>query len=129
MWYANAIGGEKINSIFGGDFSLVGLELENIIFHSQAILQVQFLCKNLPRVIPERWRKDEINAISLTFGMSDIFSLTIEGGAIGFICSPDVAIHPQKAVLSISGDGFKLHCEAKSLTIDGFTPYIDERWD
>lgn len=129
MWYTNAIGEEKINTIFGGEFPLVGVELENIIFRAPTILQAQFLCKNLPCVIPEKWRKDEINAISLAFSMSDIFSLTVEGGAIGFICSPDVSIYPQKAVLSISGDGFKLHCEAKSLTIDGFTPYFDERWD
>lgn len=129
MWFENAIGKEQIKFMFNGEFSLVDVQLENIFLHEMTSLQLQFLCKNIPKSIPEKWRGKGFNSISLVFSVGEIISLDIRGNKVGFICTPEIRSFPGKTILCIESNNLKINCEARFLIIDGFTPGIDERWD
>jgi hypothetical protein len=128
MWFENAVGKEKIRFMFGGEFSLADVQLESICLHQMRNLQLQFLCKNIPKVFPDKWRGSGFNAISLVLSLGEIICLDIRGSRVGFLCTPEVRYISEKTVLCLGSDDLNLKCEANFLTIDGFTPYIDERW-
>ncbi|WP_084596244.1 Imm50 family immunity protein [Pseudomonas massiliensis] len=128
MWFKDAIGREKIDHMFAGNFPLEDVQLESLTFHGSKDLRLQFLCKNIPGVVPDKWRRQRYNAISLTFSMINIYSLNIQGGEIGFVCAPRLSTCSEKSVLNIENCNFKLDCESRFLVVEGFTPYIDERW-
>jgi hypothetical protein len=129
MWFESAIGKEQVEFMFGGEFSLVDVQLENIFLHRMTSLRFQLICKNIPEIVPRKWKEKGFNVINLVFSMGEIHSLDIQGCKVGFICTPEIRSFPEKTILRIENDDLKLNCEARFLTIEGFTPGVDERWD
>ena len=129
MWFENAMGNEKIKFMFNNEFSMDSIQLESFKLHYHFTLQLHFLCKLIPGVFPEKWKKEKFNAISLTLSLGDILSFEVKGNEVGFICSLDVITSKEKSSINIVNNDFHLQCESRFLTIEGITPYIDERWD
>lgn len=129
MWFEYAIGNEKIRFMFDNEFSLDSIQLDSFRLHYYSTLQLHFLCKNMPDIYPEKWKKEKINAISLILNLGDILYLEVKGKEVGFICSPDIVTGKEKSSIKIINNDFHLQCESKFLTIESITPYIDERWD
>lgn len=46
-----------------------------------------------------------------------------------FVCNPKIESSPHAASISIESEEMNIYCESEFLTIEGITPYIDERWD
>lgn len=57
MWFDNAHGKEKIAYMFNNDLSLSEIEIDKFIFHDISRLTLGFNIKNLPSLIPEKWKK------------------------------------------------------------------------
>lgn len=129
MWFEHALGKDKIAFMFNNEFSLEEVQLESIFLHDVSTLRFQFLCKNIPKAIPKKWNEKGFNAISFVFSLGGIFSLDIKGEGVGFFCNPEIKTFEGKSIVHIVNEGLILHCESRFLTIEGFTPYIDERWD
>jgi len=129
MWFEHAIGKEKINFLFNNELSLVDVGLESFYFHSYSTLRFHFICKKIPSSYPEKWNKEGFNSLSLVFNLGEILSFESKGNKVGFICTPDLVTQKDKSSISIFNDDLIINCEAKFLTIEGITPYIDERWD
>lgn len=63
----------------------------------------------------------------LTFG--DVVKFNVKGMKVGFICSPEIISTGDYSEISIKDEKLNFHCQSKFLTIEGVTPYLDERWD
>lgn len=63
----------------------------------------------------------------LTFG--DVVELDVKGMKVGFVCSPVIISTENYSKISITDEKLNFHCQSNFLTIEGITPYLDERWD
>jgi hypothetical protein len=129
MWFSNAIRNEQIKYMFNNEFDISNVEFISYIFHHKSSLQLCFICKNIPHVHPEKWDGTGFNAMSLVLSLSNISSFESKGNEVGFICSPEINSTHGSSSIEILNKDFYLLCKADFLTIDGITPYIDERWD
>lgn len=48
---------------------------------------------------------------------------------MGFVCSPVIISTGNYSEISIKDEKLNFHCQSNFLTIEGITPYLDERWD
>ncbi|WP_052145723.1 Imm50 family immunity protein [Xenorhabdus nematophila] len=85
--------------------------------------------KKIPATYPKKWDNNGFNAMNLVLSMSNINSFESKGSRVGFICSPKINSTHHDSSIEIINKDFYLLCNADFLTIDGITPYIDERWD
>ncbi|WP_338803683.1 Imm50 family immunity protein [Xenorhabdus griffiniae] len=129
MWFKNAIRNEQIKYMFNNEFDISEVEFISYTFHRHSSLQLCFICKKIPSVYPEKWNKKGFNAMSLVLSMSNINSFESKGNKVNFICSPQISSTDSSTSIEIINEDFYLLCNADFLTIDGITPYIDERWD
>ncbi|AYA39742.1 hypothetical protein HZS38_03615 [Xenorhabdus nematophila] len=129
MWFSNAIKNEQIRHMFNNEFDIGELEFTSYIFHHYSSLQLCFICKKIPATYPKKWDNNGFNAMNLVLSMSNINSFESKGSRVGFICSPKINSTHHDSSIEIINKDFYLLCNADFLTIDGITPYIDERWD
>ena len=129
MWFQNAIGKEKIKFMFNNEFNIQSIEIDSFSMMSFSDLRFVFSCNNMPEKHPEKWNKKNFNALSLVITFGDIIQLDISGSKVGFFCSPTVISLPEYSEIKIKHNNLNLYCRSKFLTIEGVTPYQDERWD
>lgn len=63
----------------------------------------------------------------MTFG--DVVKFDVKGMKVGFVCSPVIISTENYSEISIKDEKLNFYCQSKFLTIEGATPYLDERWD
>lgn len=128
MWFQNALGKEKIQFMFNNELDIQLLEIQEFSMKDFSDLKLKFICKNVPKKHPEKWGKEGFNALSLVITFGDITQLNITGSKIGFFCSPTITSLPTYSEINIEHDDLRLYCKSKFLTVEGITPYLDERW-
>lgn len=128
MWFENAIGKEKVNFMFGGEFSLSDLELISFSFN-QSTLHLSFSSRRIPKVHPEKWDKEEYNSLIIFFTFSDIIEFESKGNNVMFTSTPKITTNKNFSSIEIEADVMKIYCKSRFLTINDIKPYIDDRWD
>lgn len=129
MWFQNALGKEKIQFMFNNELDIQSIELYSFSMEHFSDLKFNFVCKNLPKKHPEKWNKNNFNALSLMIIFGDIIQLNITGSNICFHCSPIITSSIDYSEIKIEHNDLKLYCRSKFLTIEEIIPYLDERWD
>ncbi|MCE0826914.1 immunity 50 family protein [Buttiauxella sp. A2-C2_NF] len=129
MWFQHAIGKEKIQFMFDNELSVQHIEINSFCLERFSDLKFHFCCKNIPKKHPEKWDKERFNALSLVVTFGDIIEFDITGSRVGFFCSPIINSFKDYSEIKLKCNELSLYCRAKFLTIEGITPYIDERWD
>lgn len=128
MWFENAIGKEKVNFMFGGEFSLSDLELISFSFN-QSTLHLSFSSRRIPKVHPEKWDKEEYNSLIIFFTFSDIIEFESKGNNVMFTSTPKITTTKNFSSIEIEADVMKIYCKSRFLTINDIKPYVDDRWD
>lgn len=129
MWFSHALHKEKIIHMFGDVFEIKGIELSGFYFHSTSSIRFLFKIKGIPENHPKKWAGSNYNAMSLVLVFDGIKKFKANGCKINFTCSPEINSCIGVSSINISNDDFNISCESEFLTIEGITPYIDERWD
>ena len=129
MWFENAIGKEKIQFMFNNELNIENIEVDNFSLERFSDLKIRFYCKNIPKKHPEKWSKEGFNALSLVVTFGDVIQFDFTGSRVGLFCSPIIKSQKEHSEITIKHKDFDLYCKARFLTIEGVTPYIDERWD
>ncbi|WP_323840658.1 Imm50 family immunity protein [Photorhabdus africana] len=128
MWFDNAIHKEKIKFMFNNELSIDDVEFENFIYHDFSILRIQLRGKKLPVTVPKKWSKNIYNSLSIILTLGNVSTLNVNGGKVGFECTPIIKSTREETTLTIENKDFYLHCVAGFMTIDDITPYLDQRW-
>ena len=128
MWFENAIGKEKINFMFGNEFSLLDLELISFSFNFSS-LHLTFSCRNIPEKYPKKWDYDGFNSLLLSITLSDIVFFESKGVNVMFTSTPAIKTNKDYAIVEIESQNLYFHCKSRFLTINDIKPYIDDRWD
>lgn len=115
--------------MFGGVFEIKDAELGGIYFHDTSSLKLLFKIKGIPEKHPKKWAGNDYNAMSLVLVFDGIKKFKANGRRINFACSPEINSSVGMASINIKNGDFNISCESEFLTIEGITPYIDERWD
>lgn len=128
-WFDLAYGNEKIKFMFNNQLSLEDVELKKLIFNDISSIRLYFIIKNIPKTIPEKWKKREFNALYLTLRCMGIYKSTLRGNSIGFTCSPIINKADDGVQITIdNNNGFYLSCVADIFHIESIEPYMDKRW-
>lgn len=85
--------------------------------------------KKNPILLPKKWKESEFNALCIVLTFGDVVELDVKGMKVGFVCSPVIISTENYSKISITDEKLNFHCQSKFLTIEGITPYLDERWD
>ncbi|NUU69216.1 hypothetical protein HQN64_24485 [Enterobacteriaceae bacterium BIT-l23] len=128
MWFQNAMGGDKIRFMFGGDFDIKNIELGSITLERFSDLKINFFHKGLPQNHPEKWDGKGYNALSFIITFGDMVELKLSGSKVGFFCSPKISSMSDFSEIIVNENDLELYCRSKFLTIESIEPYIDERW-
>jgi hypothetical protein len=128
MWFKNAIGKEKIQFMFDNELHMQYVEIDSISLERFSDLKLKFLLKGMPLKHPEKWDKEEFNALNVEVTFGDLIQLNITGSRVGFFCSPVINSLSEYSEIKIEHKNLTLYCRAKFLTINSISPYIDERW-
>lgn len=129
MWFQNAIGKEKIQFMFHNELMIENIEIGSFSLERFSELKFHFYSNNIPKNYPEKWNKEGFNALSLLISFGDIIQLDVTGSRIGFFCSPIINSFKEYSEITIKHGDLDIYCRARFLTIEGITPYMDERWD
>ncbi|HFK5736863.1 TPA: Imm50 family immunity protein [Enterobacter sichuanensis] len=129
MWFDNAIGKEKINFMFDGELSMELVEFDGFTFERFSDISCRFFTRKIPSCYPKKWKESEFNALCIVLTFGDVVELDVKGMKVGFVCSPVIISTENYSKISITDEKLNLHCQSKFLTIEGITPYLDERWD
>ncbi|QXF34509.1 hypothetical protein CE143_16125 [Photorhabdus luminescens] len=129
MWFEHAMYKEKIHFMFNGELSINNVEFEDFLYHTGSILRIGIRSRNIPKNIPEKWKKREFNALVITLSFGNVTQFECKGGGVGFNCSPVISSKPEEITLLIENKDFHLQCVAGFMIIDDVSPYLDERWD
>ena len=128
MWYEYAVGKEKINFMFGGDFLLDDLELIAFSFEISR-LHLVFSSRKIPKKYPRKWDSDNFNSLIINITLSDIIYFESKGFNVMFTSTPTIEIKKEYSTIDINNPKLHLYCKSNYLTINEIKPYIDERWD
>lgn len=128
MWFDHASGKEKIKFMFNNELSVDEIEFKNFLFNGD-LVRFQFVIKKIPKVYPKKWDAENFNAISLVFSFVNINKFEFHGRKANFFCSPTFFSVTGRSVIEFKSEDFYLYCDAEFISIDGVSPYIDERWD
>jgi len=129
MWFQNAIGKEKIQFMFNNELEIQCVEIDSFSMERFSDLKFNFFLNKAPKKHPEKWSKEQFNALSVRIIFSDIIQFDISGSRVGFFCSPTITSSKDYSEIKIEHNDLKLYCKSKFLTIDTILPYLDERWD
>ncbi|QGU89712.1 hypothetical protein GN242_13065 [Erwinia sorbitola] len=129
MWFQSALGKEKIQFMFNNELSIESVEINSFSLERFSDLKFNFYCKGMPKKYPEKWNGEGFNALSLVITFGGLIQLNIIGSRVGFFCSPIINSLKDYSEIRIKNNELDLYCKSKFLTIEGVTPYIDERWD
>lgn len=129
MWFEFAHGKKKINFMFNNELSLNDSEFENFLYYDISKIRICFNTRHIPRIIPNKWRKKEFNALSITLILVGINKLNLQGERVGFLCSPAIEKIGNEIIFSIDNeDKFHLSCTAELIVVDSIEPYLDQLW-
>ncbi|AWK40303.1 hypothetical protein GPY51_24310 [Photorhabdus laumondii subsp. laumondii] len=128
MWFDHAIFKEKIKFMFNNELSMEHVGFEQFLYYDTSRLKIFFCSKNIPNVIPEKWRRKKFNCFMITLTCIDVSVLEINGGGVAFECTPIIESTKEKTEITIKNDGFYLHCSTRTMVIEDITPHWDVRW-
>ncbi|MDX6019826.1 Imm50 family immunity protein [Scandinavium sp. V105_16] len=129
MWFDNAIGKEKIQSIFNNEFDIQTIEIDGFSMVNLSDLRFNLFCKNVPKKFPDKWSKNRFNALNLIITFGDVIRLDVSGSRVGLLCLPTTISFTGCSEIKVKHDVLNLYCKSKFLTIESIRPYLDERWD
>lgn len=115
--------------MFGGVFEIKEIQLDSFYFHNTSSIRFLFKVKGIPENHPKKWDENNYNAMSLVLIFDGIKKFKANGCKLNFTCSPEINSSVGMASINIKNGDFNISCESEFLTIEGITPYIDERWD
>ncbi|WP_192903296.1 Imm50 family immunity protein [Photorhabdus khanii] len=128
MWFEKAMYKEKIKFMFNNELSIDDSILETFLYHTDSMLRISFHSDKLPKIFPEKWKKNEFNALKIILTFGGVKILEYQGGKIGIRCSPIIESEKEKIILSIKNNEFSIYCVANFMVIDDIIPYLDQRW-
>lgn len=129
MWFDFVQGGEKIKQMFNNEFSLNGAELESFGFYNFSKIWLRFNTNKIPKSVPDEWKMQEFNGISILLTLSDIKKLNLQGKNVEAECSPTINKTDDGVIFTIEDNNeFHLVCIAEVIDIESIEPYIDIRW-
>ncbi|ANE76691.1 Imm50 family immunity protein [Dickeya solani] len=128
MWFEHALGKEKIQFMFGNEFSLLDLELISFSFNVSS-LYLSFSCRNIPEKYPKKWDGDGFNSLLLSITLSDVVYFESKGANVMFTSTPIIKTDKEFSILEINNPKLYFYCKSKFLTVNDIKPYIDDRWD
>lgn len=128
MWFEFAHGKEKINSMFNNELSLSCVEFSQFVYYDKSRLKLQFSSRNIPLSVPNKWNRNEFNALAISLAFTEVLTLDMSGGNIGFTCTPNIDYIDNSIRVLISEGDFKFSLKANHMFIDEVRPYIDQRW-
>ena len=128
MWFKFATFNEKVKFMFNNEFPLDMVEFENFIFYARSSLRLVFNTHKVPQVYPDKWNKNEFNALTIKLDFYDIITFSCNGNTLGFECTPIIESTKDETSLTIIKNGFNLKIKSKTMSIREISPYLDERW-
>ncbi|WP_413531463.1 Imm50 family immunity protein [Rahnella inusitata] len=128
MWFDYAYGKEKIIHMFNNELSLSGVEFDKLIYHDVSRLTIFFNSRKLPSVMPKKWIETTFNSLSISLTFTEVLALKIDGGRMGFECTPIVDLVNGSTRFIIENEGFEFLCISNFMFIDNIVPYLDDRW-
>ena len=118
-WFDLAYGNEKIRFIFNNELSLEDVEIRKLVFNDISSIRLFFVIRNIPKIIPEKWKKRDFNSIYLTLTCIGIHESILQGTNMGFRCSPVLTKINDGVQITIDNkDGFHLSCIADLFDIE-----------
>jgi len=130
MWFDSAHGKEKIKFMFNNELCIENIEFESLHFYDQSKVKLRFNSKNIPAKVPDKWRGEEFNGLSITLAFVGLIRMDIVGSRVGFECSP--IIENEGGVISLliedKESKLKVNLSAEVMIIDSVEPYLDQRW-
>ncbi|PIT13091.1 hypothetical protein BGI32_09595 [Snodgrassella alvi] len=121
--------GETIKQMFNNDFSLDGAELESFGFYDVSKIWLRFATKKIPKTVPDEWKMQKFNGISIVLTLSNIKKLSFQGRRVELDCSPIINKVDDGVIITIEHKNeFYLVCIAEVIDIESIEPYIDIRW-
>lgn len=128
MWFKFATFNEKVKFMFNNELPLDMVEFENFIFYARSSLRLVFNTHKVPQVYPDKWNKNEFNALTIKLDFYDIIMFSCNGNTLGFECTPIIESTKDETSLTIIKNGFNLKIKSKTMSIGEISPYLDERW-
>ncbi|WP_342323172.1 Imm50 family immunity protein [Kosakonia sp. BYX6] len=130
MWFDTAHGKEKIKFMFNNELALDNIEFESFQFYDQSKVRLCFNSRNIPSRVPEKWKINNFNGLSITLSFIGLIQFDMVGSRIGFECSPIIENTGDVIFAKIEDErkNFRLSLSAEVMVIDSIEPYLDQRW-
>jgi len=129
MWYEFITNKIMLDKLFEGEMlDLKDAELHFINIQNQDI-KISFITNTIPKKYPKKWDKEKVNALSINLRFSLVTYLESNALSLKNISNPTITTSKEKSTLELKNKEFILKVESKFLTLEGITPYEDERWD
>ncbi|MCE1975604.1 immunity 50 family protein [Enterobacter roggenkampii] len=105
------------------------VEFDGFTFERFSDISCRFFTRKIPSCYPKKWEESEFNTLCIVLTFGDVVELDVKGMKVGFVCSPEIISTENYSKISITDEKLNFHCQSNFLTIEGITPYLDERWD